>query len=76
MALLYGAQGGVYLGRGITPKIVEVLDSDLFRKAFTDKGAMSDYLASIPVYAIMANDAGLRGAALAVSERFPMEPLV
>lgn len=76
LALLYGARGGVYLGRGITPKIAKVLDSELFRKAYTDKGAKSDYLASVPVYAIMANDAGLRGAALAVSERFPMESMV
>ena len=35
-------------------------------------GAMSAYLANIPVHAILANDAGLRGAAIATSEAFPM----
>ena len=75
MALLHGARGGVYLGRGITPKILKVLDSDRFRAAYRNKGKMSDEVASIPVHAILAHDAGLRGAAIAVSERFPMEPV-
>lgn len=73
MALLHDARGGVYIGRGITPKILRILDSDRFRSAFRNKGKKSDHVASIPVYAILANDAGLRGAAIAVSERFPME---
>lgn len=74
MALLHDARGGVYLGRGITPKILTVLNSDRFRAAYRNKGKMSDFVASIPVHAILAHDAGLRGAAIAVSERFPMEP--
>jgi len=73
MALLHDARGGVYLGRGITPKILKLLDSDRFRAAYRNKGAKSDFAASIPVYAISAHDAGLRGAAIAVSERFPMD---
>jgi glucokinase len=76
MALLHDARGGVYLGRGITPKILKILDSDRFRSTYRNKGKMSDFVASIPVYAILAHDAGLRGTALAVSNRFPMEPVV
>lgn len=72
MALQHDARGGVYLGRGITPKILKMLDNDRFREAFRNKGAMSRHLAAIPVYAILANDAGLRGAAIATSEAFPM----
>lgn len=75
MALLHDARGGLYLGRGITPKILKVLDSDRFRLAYRNKGEMSDFVASIPVYAILAHDAGLRGAAISVSDRFPMEPI-
>lgn len=74
MALLHDARGGLYLGRGITPKILKVLDSERFRAAYRNKGQLSDFVASIPVYAVLAHDAGLRGAAIAVSERFPMEP--
>jgi glucokinase len=74
MALLHDARGGLYIGRGITPKILKLLDSGRFRSAYRNKGKMSDFVASIPVYAILAHDAGLRGAAIAVSERFPMEP--
>ncbi|GAB4354801.1 MAG: glucokinase [Oricola sp.] len=73
IALLYDARGGVFLGRGIVPRIVKLLDSERFRAAYRNKGGMSDRVAAIPVHAILANDAGLRGAAIAVSERFPME---
>jgi len=72
MALLHDARGGVYIGRGITPKILKLLDSDRFREIYLDKGAMSAQLASIPVYAVLANDAGLRGAAISTSDAFPM----
>lgn len=72
LALFAGARGGVYIGRGIAPKILKLLESDRFREGFLNKGRMSDRLASIPVNAILANDAGLRGAAIATSEAFPM----
>lgn len=71
-ALQNDARGGVYIGRGITPKILKYLDNDRFRESWRSKGAMSAHLASIPVYAILANDAGLRGAAVATSDAFPM----
>ena len=72
VALQNDARGGVYIGRGITPKILKLLDNDRFRETWRNKGAMSAHLASIPVYAILANDAGLRGAAVATSDAFPM----
>jgi len=76
MALVYGARGGVYISGGITPKILDFLQKDSFRATFENKGRMAAYLKDIPLYALMANDAGLRGTALAVSNRFPMEPTV
>ena len=72
MALQHDARGGVYIGRGITPKILKYLDNDRFCETWRNKGEMSAHLASIPVYAILANDAGLRGAAVATSDAFPM----
>jgi glucokinase len=66
LALLYDARGGLYLGGGIPPKIIEFLNAGKFRTAFEAKGELAPYLGQIPVYVIRAADAGLRGAALAL----------
>jgi glucokinase len=63
-ALMLGARGGVYLGGGIAPKILDRLTSGRFRTAFEGKGRMKAYLAPIPVYAVLAEHATLRGAAI------------
>ena len=67
VALVLGARGGIYLGGGIAPKILDALTTGAFRTAFQSKGRLSSYLAPIPVYLIKAADAGLRGAAVALS---------
>jgi glucokinase len=66
-ALFFGARGGVYVGGGIAPQMVDVLSAGPFRRAFQAKGRMKPYLAPIPVYVIMAGDAALRGAAAALA---------
>jgi glucokinase len=76
MALVYGARGGVYLGGGIAPKIFDEAVASafrlaFFRAAFQSKGRLSSFLAPIPVYVIKAADAGLRGAAVALSASVP-----
>lgn len=68
-ALFLGARGGVYLGGGIAPRMVEVLSGGAFRRAFEAKGRMASYLAPVPVYAIVARDAALKGAAAALLAR-------
>ncbi|MGA9603609.1 MAG: glucokinase [Methyloceanibacter sp.] len=65
-ALLMGARGGVYLGGGIAPKIASVLSSGAFRASFERKGRVTAYLEPIPVYAILAEFATLKGAAAAL----------
>jgi glucokinase len=62
-ALLFGARGGVYLGGGIAPKMIDALSTGIFLSAFQDKGRMRNYLAPIPVYVILAEHATLKGAA-------------
>lgn len=69
MALTFGARGGLYLGGGIAPKILPDLQRDTFRLAFQNKGRLSPYVETIPVFVIKAADAGLRGAAAAYSNR-------
>ncbi|MBX6323466.1 MAG: glucokinase [Rhodospirillaceae bacterium] len=65
-ALFFGAKGGVYLGGGIAPRILDRLTTGAFRQAFEAKGRLSEFLAPIPVYVVLAGDAGLRGAAAAL----------
>jgi glucokinase len=66
-ALFFGARGGVYLGGGIAPKMLDVLSAGPFRRAFEAKGRMTSYVAPIPAYVIQASDAALRGAAAALA---------
>lgn len=67
LALAFGARGGVYLGGGIAPRILPLLENGRFRAAFERKGRLSSFLEAVPVHVIMAGDAGLRGAAIAAA---------
>jgi glucokinase len=63
MALKVLATGGVYLGGGISPRILSFLKGGEFISAFKNKGRFSDLLASIPVHVILNANVGLIGAA-------------
>jgi glucokinase len=63
MALKVLATGGIYLGGGISPRILSFLKGEEFIKAFKNKGRFSDLLASIPVQVILNSNVGLIGAA-------------
>jgi glucokinase len=65
-ALFFGARGGVYLGGGIAPKMLQEIAAPGFRKAFEAKGRMQSFLAPIPIYVIRAEFATLTGAAAAL----------
>jgi glucokinase len=68
-ALFLGARGGVYIGGGIAPKMVDALSAGAFRRAFEAKGRMAPYLDPIPVYVItIGTKAALKGAAAALSK--------
>jgi glucokinase len=64
LALRAVATAGVYIGGGIAPKILPVLESGLFLEAFRAKEPMADLVATIPVSVILNPDAGLLGAAV------------
>jgi len=55
---------GLYVGGGIAPKILPMLQSGLFMDAFLAKGEMADLVARVPVKVILNPDAGLLGAAV------------
>lgn len=63
LALKLMATGGIYIGGGIAPKILPLLDSDIFRSAFMHKGRLTSVLQKVPVRVIMTDLAPLFGAA-------------
>jgi glucokinase len=63
LALKVMAEGGVYVGGGIAPRIVEWLERPAFMRAFVAKGRMRSLLEAIPVRVILNDEAALRGAA-------------
>jgi glucokinase len=63
MALKLLSVGGVYVGGGIAPKILEKLKDGTFMKAFADKGRLSQLLINMPVRVILDSRAALLGAA-------------
>ncbi len=62
IALTALARGGIYIGGGIAPKIVNRLKDGSFMRAFTGKGAFTPLLSGIPVRVVMDAQVGLRGA--------------
>ena len=63
LALKIMATGGLFLGGGISPKLLSKLTGPLFMQAFLDKGRMRPLVESIPVQVITNDRAGLLGAA-------------
>lgn len=62
LALKFLAVGGVYLGGGIAPKIIQKLKDGAFLKAFVGQSRMKDILSAMPVQVIMNDKTALLGA--------------
>lgn len=54
VAVTLGAQGGIYIGGGIVPRLGDLFAASTFRQRFEQKGRLSGYLAQIPTYVITA----------------------
>lgn len=56
--------GGLYVTGGLTPKNIAHIEGkdSCFMKAFVDKGRVSPLLSTIPLFAVMEEDLGVRGA--------------
>ncbi len=63
LALKLYARGGIYLGGGILPRLIDHFSFDGFLKSFHAKGPMSGLMKDIPVFLILRTDAALVGAA-------------
>ena len=68
LALTLGARGGMYIGGGIVPRMVDRLERGPFRTRFESKGRFRSYLQNIPVWVIRSPvSPALQGASQALS---------
>ncbi len=61
LALLLGAHGGIYIGGGIAPKNLALINDSPFREKFESKGRFRGYLQRIPTYVITNPTPALTG---------------
>lgn len=62
MALKIFALGGVFLGGGIAPKILEIIRQGEFMESFRAKGRFANLLTSIPVKVVLNDNTALLGS--------------
>lgn len=63
MALKVLATGGVFLGGGIPPRMLNLLQTDRFISKFSDKGRFTNLLLNMPLHVICNPQTALLGAA-------------
>lgn len=63
MALKFLALGGVFVGGGIAPHLIERMKTGSFLSAFFDKGRFKSLLESVSIWVVLNDDAALLGAA-------------
>jgi glucokinase len=63
LALQFLSKGGIYLGGGIAPRILPLLEQGAFMQAFLEKGRFNSFLTEIPVKVILNDRSALLGAA-------------
>jgi glucokinase len=59
------ATGGVYLGGGIPPRILSLLEKGRFMQAYQRKGRFAELLSGVPIHVILNPKVALLGAARA-----------
>lgn len=65
LALKALSYGGIFIGGGIIPNILELFQRPAFYEGLDSKGRMSPLIRNMPVYGVIDPLAGLYGAALA-----------
>lgn len=69
-AMTLSSRGGVFIGGGIVPRIVELLDRSPFRERFESKGRTSSFVGNMPTYLITSDHTALTGAASLLLDDF------
>jgi glucokinase len=68
LAITLGAQGGVYIGGGIAPRLGRRFAASSFRARFENKGRFAPYLAQVPTFVITAQYPAFIGVSAILSE--------
>ncbi len=61
LALAFGSRAGVYIGGGITPKLLDFARRSKFIERFLDKGRVAAILQDMPIWVILEGRAALYG---------------
>ena len=69
LAITLGAQGGIYIGGGIVPRLGQRFASSSFRARFEHKGRFVHYLAQVPTFVITAEYPAFLGVSAILSEK-------
>lgn len=68
--MMTGARQGVYLSGGIIPRLLPFFAASDFGARLTEYGIFTDYVSSVPIWLITAQEPGLTGAGLALSNPY------
>ncbi|MDQ1832941.1 glucokinase [Massilia scottii] len=69
LAITLGAQGGIYIGGGIVPRLGERFARSCFRSRFEQKGRFVNYLAQVPTFVITAEYPAFLGVSAILAEK-------
>ncbi|HEU5435819.1 MAG TPA: glucokinase [Telluria sp.] len=69
LAITLGAQGGIYIGGGIVPRLGERFAASPFRRRFEQKGRFVNYLAQVPTWVITAEYPAFLGVSALLAEK-------
>jgi glucokinase len=74
--LINGAQGGVILSGGITPKLHRIFKESNFEKNLLNKGRRYNYIKDVPIWLTKDNNNGLKGALNAIDNPHYKEKII
>ncbi|WP_426195907.1 glucokinase [Massilia sp. DWR3-1-1] len=69
LAVTLGAQGGIYIGGGIVPRLGARFAASCFRRRFEQKGRFVHYLAQVPTWVITAQYPAFLGVSALLAEQ-------
>ena len=69
LAITLGAQGGIYIGGGIVPRLGERFDRSAFRQRFEQKGRFVSYLSQVPTFVITAEYPAFIGVSAILADK-------
>ncbi len=63
LAVMLNASGGIYVGSALVRELAGFIEHSGFRAAFENKGRYGEWVARVPTYLVLSDQASLRGAA-------------